>query len=106
MLNQQYVESRSRKQLALGVSAGFSYTWDPVTRTVVADSMKLNGVPMSMTTTYRVGTLNFLAEGGDGFTVFTEGKNLTGGPEDLANLVAYLQAHPGLTPPADRVAGI
>lgn len=106
MLNQQYVESRSRKQLALGVSAGFSYTWDPATRSVVAGSMTLNGQPMSMTATYRVATLNFLAEGGDGFTVFKEATNLTGGAEDLANLVAYLQANPGLTPPPDRVAGI
>ena len=54
----------------------------------------------------RVGRVELLADGGDGFTVFTEGTNRTGGPEDLANLVAYLQANPGLVPPADRVAGI
>jgi len=106
MLNQQYVADRSRQQLALGVSEGFSYTWDPATHTVVADSMTLNGQPMSMTATYRVGTLNFLSEGGDGFTVFTEGTNLTGGAEDLANLVTYLQANPGLVAPTDRVSGL
>lgn len=106
MLEQQYVAGRGRAMLALGVSDGFSYTWDPETHTVVTGSMALNGEPMDMDATYRVGTLNFLADGGDGFTVFTEGTNRTGGPEDLANLVAHLQANPALTPPGDRVAGL
>jgi 5'-nucleotidase len=68
--------------------------------------MSLNGTPMSMTATYRVSTLNFLANGGDLFTGFTAGTNLLGGAEDLANLVSYLENTPHLTAPADRVAGI
>ena len=63
-------------------------------------------MPLSMDQTYRVGTLSFLAQGGDGFSVFTQGTNLTGGPEDLKNLVDYFRAHPGLTAPGDRVAGL
>lgn len=106
MLEQQYQADRGRQMLALGVSKGFSYSWDPDSHTVVAGSMTLNGEPMAMDATYRVATLNFLADGGDGFSVFTEGTNRTGGPEDLANLVAYLQANPGLVPPADRVSGL
>ena len=68
--------------------------------------MRLNGVPLVATQTYRVATLNFLVEGGDSFTGFAAGTNKVGGPEDLANLADYFTAHPGLTPPADRVGGL
>lgn len=109
LLEQQFVSERGRQLLALGVSEGFTYTWDadaPEGSKVDADSMMLNGGAIDPSATYRVSTLNFLAEGGDGFTVFSEGQNVLGGPEDLANLVAYLKANPGITPPADRVAGL
>ena len=83
--------------LALGVSEGFTYEWDasqPQGSRVVNGSMMLNGQPIDLNATYRVGTLSFLAQGGDAFTAFTEGTNLLGGPEDLANLVAYFEARP------------
>ncbi len=66
----------SRPMLALGVSNGFTYESDatqPQGRRVVNGSMKLDGVPIGLTATYRVGTLNFLADGGDLFTAFTQG---------------------------------
>lgn len=112
VLEQQYqpVAARgSRPMLALGVSEGFTYAWDasqPQGSRVVAGSMSLNGTPISATQTYRVGTLNFLADGGDLFSAFSGGTNRTGGPEDLANLVAYFQANPGLDAPDSRVAGL
>ncbi|MEI2779539.1 MAG: bifunctional metallophosphatase/5'-nucleotidase [Tetrasphaera sp.] len=112
VLEQQYqpVPDRgSRPMLALGVSDGFTYTWDasqPQGSRVVPGSMKLNGTPIDMGTKYRIGTLNFLANGGDLFTEFKNGTNLLGGKEDLANLVDYLGTHPGLTPPPDRVGGL
>ncbi len=112
VLEQQYqpIEERgSRAMLALGVSEGFSYEWDdsrPEGDRVVPGSMTLNGEPIELDQTYRVGTLNFLADGGDSFTAFGAGTNLLGGAEDLANLVDYLGAHPGLTAPPDRVSGL
>jgi 5'-nucleotidase len=109
ILNQQYqpVEDRgSRPMLALGVSEGFTYEWDATNMRVVDGTMFLNGVQMDMNATYRVSTLNFLADGGDLFTGFLDGTNITGGPEDLANLVAFLQANPGLTAPDSRIAGL
>jgi 5'-nucleotidase len=110
VLEQQYQPDADRADmLALGVSEGFTYTWDaskPEGERVVAGSMMLDGVPIDADATYRVATLNFLQEGGDGFTVFTEGTNLTGGPEDLANLVAFVQAESPLTAPEDRVSGL
>ncbi|MEO7423216.1 MAG: bifunctional metallophosphatase/5'-nucleotidase [Ornithinibacter sp.] len=111
VLEQQYVAGRpgGRDALGLGVSEGFGYTWDasqPQGSRVVAGSMTLNGTKMDMGTTYRVSTLNFLANGGDSFTAFSAGTNILGGSEDLANLVAYFEANPGLSAPADRVAGL
>ncbi|HKX65619.1 MAG TPA: bifunctional metallophosphatase/5'-nucleotidase [Intrasporangium sp.] len=112
VLEQQYqpVEDRgSRPMLALGVSEGFTYEWDasqPQGSRVVLGSMYLNGVQMDMNATYRVSTLNFLADGGDLFTGFLAGTNVVGGPEDLANLVAFLKANPGLTAPDSRIAGL
>lgn len=112
VLEQQYqpIPARgSRPMLALGVSEGFTYEWDatqPQGSRVVPGSMMLNGTPIDLAETYRVGTLSFLAQGGDSFTAFTQGTNLLGGPEDLQNLVDYLEVHPGLTAPDSRVAGL
>jgi 5'-nucleotidase len=111
VLEQQYIPGRpgGRDALALGVSKGFSYSWDatkPAGSRVVPGSMTLNGTPIDLAATYRVGTINFLSNGGDSFSAFLAGTNLLGGNEDLANLVAYFGAHPGLTSPADRVAGL
>jgi len=109
VLEQQFVPTRGRQTLALGVSEGFTYTWDasqPEGSRVVADSMALDGVALDLDAVYRVGTLNFLAAGGDEFTVFPEGTDVVGGVEDIEALVAYLEANPGITPPPDRVAGL
>ena len=112
ILEQQYqpVAARgSRPMLALGVSEGFSYQWDatqPQGSRVVPGSMTLDGTAIDPAGTYRVSTLNFLANGGDLFTGFSAGTNVLGGAEDLANLVAYFRANPGLTAPADRVSGL
>lgn len=110
VLEQQYIETRSRKALALGVSEGFTYTWDAITTPaapfVVPGSMKLNGVEIKPTDTVRVGTLNFLADGGDSFSAFKLGTNRVGASGDLEGLVEYFKANPGLTAPADRVTGL
>ncbi|HEX5524191.1 MAG TPA: bifunctional metallophosphatase/5'-nucleotidase [Pedococcus sp.] len=112
ILEQQYqpIAARgSRAMLALGVSKGFTYEWDatnPQGSRVVNGSMMLNGTPIDLNATYRVGTLSFLAQGGDSFTAFTKGSNLRGGPEDLANLVDFFESHPGLSAPENRVAGL
>ena len=112
VLEQQYqpVQARgSRPMLALGVSEGFTYTWDatqPQGSRVVPGSMALNGTPIGATDTVRVGTLNFLADGGDLFSGFAAGTNRVGASGDLEGLVAYFKAHPGLTAPASRIGGL
>lgn len=111
VLEQQYqpVSARgSRPTLALGTSAGFSYTWDATQpQGSRASGLTLNGTPVDPAATYRVGTLNFLAAGGDLFTEFTNGTNLLGAEEDVTNLVEYLGANNPVSPPAtDRVNGL
>ena len=63
-------------------------------------NMALNGTPVDPAGTYRVSVNNFLAGGGDGFTVFTQGTDLAGGPIDLDALVTYFGANSPIAPPA------
>jgi 5'-nucleotidase len=66
--------------------------------------VRVNGEPLQDDRSYRVVVNNFLASGGDNFTVFRDGTNVVGGPGDLDALVAYLAAAGTLTPPApDRI---
>ncbi len=107
VLEQQFDPNRGRQQLALGVSEGFSYTWDDTQpQGSKVSEMALNGVPLEEDSTYRVSTLNFLAEGGDSFTAFTKGTNLLGGPGDFQNLVDFMGDNPQLEAPEDRVTGL
>jgi len=107
VLEQQFVADRGRQRLALGVSEGFSYTWDDDAAVgSKVSGMQLDGVDIEDDTTYRVATLNFLAEGGDSFTAFTQGTNLLGGPGDFENLVDFFEENPDLTAPEDRVEGL
>ena len=74
---------------------------------VVPGSMELNGVPIEAGQTYRVGTLNFLADGGDLFTAFGQGTNRVGGPRGPAEPGGLLHAHTrGSRRPASRITGL
>ncbi|HEY5821460.1 MAG TPA: bifunctional metallophosphatase/5'-nucleotidase [Propionibacteriaceae bacterium] len=87
----------------LQISNGLTYSWSssaPVGDRV--SNLVLNGVPVAPDTSYRVTVNNFLAGGGDGFTVFKEGTDLAGGPIDLDAFTAYLTANPNLAPPASN----
>ncbi len=107
VLEQQFDPNRGRQQLALGVSEGFTYSWDgDAAQGSKVSGMELNGVPLEDDATYRVSTLNFLAEGGDSFTAFTNGTNLLGGPGDFQNLVDFMGDNSPLEAPEDRVEGL
>ncbi|MFI9066348.1 bifunctional metallophosphatase/5'-nucleotidase [Streptomyces sp. NPDC053429] len=94
----------------LQVSKGFTYTLD-LTKAgadrVVVDSVKLNGAAIDPAKTYRVAMNEFLAGGGDGFTVLKEHKNKLVGASDLDCFNAYLNkssaAAPIAPPAADRI---
>ena len=97
----------------MSVSNGFSYAWDASTpegaaagtgQRVVPGSMKLNGEPIDMNTSYRVTVNNFMASGGDNFVALKEGTERATGMMDIDALEVYLQKHPNVTPgPLNRV---
>jgi 5'-nucleotidase len=95
LLEQQWHagEDEDKRDL-LQVSEGFTYQYDlrqPVGQRIVADSIMLNGVRVEDSDSYRVAAINFIAEGGDGFTMFTKGTNrVKTGVRDVDSLAQYL----------------
>ena len=78
----------------LQASSALSYRWNsalPKGQRVIKDSIRVNGVPLDDAQLYKVVTNNFLAEGGDGFPLFTEVSNkLDTGIVDLDAFIALL----------------
>ena len=75
-------------------SRGLSYAWDamrPVGARVVPESLRLDGRPIEAERAYRVTVNDFLALGGDGFTVLRDGTDRKRGPLDVDALTEYLQ---------------
>jgi 5'-nucleotidase len=89
----------------LQVSNGFTYTIHtsaPVGSRI--SDIQINSVPIDLNASYRVAASNFLAEGGDGCTIFREGADRLVGIIDLEALVAYLGAHSPVPPgPRNRI---
>ena len=65
-------------------------TATPPVVTGAPELLVVGGVVLNPTKTYRVTVNNFMATGGDGFTVLTGGLNTLGGAQDIDALVAYL----------------
>ncbi len=100
VLEQQWQPAgASRPVLWLGVSNGFSYTYDPETaKGSRITSITLHGKPLDPAGTYRVTVNSFLASGGDNFTTLGGGSNpATTGDNDLTMLVSYLAANSPVT---------
>jgi 2',3'-cyclic-nucleotide 2'-phosphodiesterase (5'-nucleotidase family) len=109
LLEQQAIETRGRPVLILGISRGFAFTYNPAGAfgdRVDPASITLNGTVIDPAASYRIVTNNFLADGGDEFTVFRDGTNRIGGGDDLEALTDYLGANAPVAPPSDRIAGI
>jgi 5'-nucleotidase len=108
MLEQQWVDP-ARPRI-LQVSKGFSYTWDnakPLGERIVGESIRLNGQPLAPSATYRVTVNNFLADGGDGFTVLKQGIDQRFGIYDVDALYAYFRSNSPIAPTAtDRVTRV
>ena len=78
---------------------------DPCTGTRVVDSsVTFGGQQVQPASTYRVTVNNFLAGGGDGFSVLTGGTNAVTGAIDLDAFTDYLGAKtPVVAPALDRI---
>ncbi len=111
LLEQQAVSGRpgGRDVLIFGISQGFTFAYNPegpFGDRINPASIQLNGATLDPATSYRIVTNNFLADGGDSFTVFTQGMNRVGGGEDLVAFTEYLDENSPVAPPDDRITGI
>jgi 5'-nucleotidase len=99
VLEQQWLDPKRPR--ILQVSSGFTYAWDgslPYGQRVIADRMSLNGERIDPAKSYRVTINNYLAAGGDGFTVFREGTAPRFGVYDVDALYAFFQANSPISP--------
>ncbi|MBA0050999.1 bifunctional metallophosphatase/5'-nucleotidase [Streptomyces sp. AJS327] len=111
VLRQQFSGSHADSPEVLQPSGALRYEAD--TRRsgadrLLTDTVRVAGEPVRGGDTYRVTVNEFLAEGGNGFSVLTEGTRRETGPSDLTALVDYLRGHsspgkPLRAPAADRV---
>jgi 5'-nucleotidase len=97
----------ARPYLHLGVSKGFTYSFDasqPQGSRIIPSSIKLNGVTIDPNGTYRVTTNSFLAGGGDNFpSLVSKVGVVTTGDNDLTMLVNYFAQNTPITAdPAPR----
>ncbi|HEY5959428.1 MAG TPA: bifunctional metallophosphatase/5'-nucleotidase, partial [Polyangiaceae bacterium] len=91
LLEQQWTQASPR---VLQIS-GLEYTWkasNAVGSRVV--EVRSKGSPIDKAADYSIAVNNFLATGGDNFTVLTRGRNQVGGPVDLDALITYVQSLP------------
>ncbi len=107
VLEQQFDNPSAGSRRILQVSTGFSYAFSESAATgskIDPASIMLNGVPLDMNAVYRVTVNNFLADGGDNFSVLREGTDRLGGAQDLDALEAYLTAFSPVPPgPQNRI---
>ncbi|MET4387403.1 5'-nucleotidase [Bradyrhizobium sp. F1.4.3] len=105
MLEQQWLDPKRPR--ILQVSNGFSYTWDatkPYGERIMTEKMTLNGQPIEPATGYRVTLNDYLAVGGDGFTVAKQGASPQYGGYDADALFAFFKAHGPIGPlPPTRI---
>jgi 5'-nucleotidase len=104
-LEQQWIDPNRPR--ILQVSKGFSYAWDatmPFGAHVIAGRMTLNSRAVDPATRYRVTVNNYLAVGGDGFTVLKQASAQQFGVYDVDALYAYFQANSPVAPTGvDRI---
>ncbi len=106
LLEQQFDEEGFVQTFS--ASEGFALAYDmrlPVGSRVV--SVTLDGAPIDPARSYRVTMNSFLAAGGDSFTVFEEGTEVTNGAIDLDAFEEYLRAvEVRQLPPTGRITEI
>ena len=92
------VPSRAYQQL--GLSKNVNYTYDAAR--AAGDritSIRVNGALIDPVKSYRIGTFNFLATGGDNFRIFKEGAGTKdSGLVDRDAWIKYLQGHNPVSP--------
>ncbi|MEN6610719.1 MAG: bifunctional metallophosphatase/5'-nucleotidase [Methanoregulaceae archaeon] len=92
VLEQQWGSPMPPHNLAV---SGLSYSWDPdkPVGSRVSD-IRVGGVPLEPDKNYTAAMPDYLASGGDNYSVFTEGTNVARGPTDIDALAAYIGSLP------------
>jgi 5'-nucleotidase len=114
LLEQQWESPQPKGGRIMPTSNGFSYTWDASQpegaalgkgQRVLVGSMKLNGEPIDMNRSYRVTVNNFMASGGDNYTVLRQGRNRQDGEIDSVVTKLYFRVKGLVVAPAlDRIS--
>jgi 5'-nucleotidase len=76
-------------------ASGLTYTFDderPAGSKIT--EIRVNGAPLDPNAEYTAAMVDYLATGGDGYTVFTSGTNVVNGPFDVDALVTYMESLP------------
>ncbi len=92
LLEQQWLGQPFPRILQL---SGLDYTWDaalPVGSRVL--EIRKGGAPIDPAASYRVVVNNFMAAGGDNYTVLPSGTNPVGGAQDIDALIAWVKSLP------------
>lgn len=99
LLNQQWVGQIQPRILKI---SGLTYTWDshrPIGDRIV--DISRNGSRLDRESQYSVTVNDFLAEGGDNFSLLKRGRHRKGGPVDVDALIAHVTSLPQpFDPPA------
>ncbi|MEE1622047.1 ExeM/NucH family extracellular endonuclease [Zafaria sp. Z1313] len=101
LLEQQWrIVDGTESRLALGLTDNLDYTFDtelPVGERVTG--VWFEGEPLDLEAEYSIGTLNFLAGGGDSFTALTGGtERIDTGYSDMEALVDFVERESPLSP--------
>ena len=92
--------------LRLGLSHNVKYVFDPTAP--IGDRVSdifIDNAEVAPLGTYAVASNAFLLAGGDAFSVFKSGENLTGGPVDLDSLIEFFRLHSTPSVPVDYAQG-
>ena len=110
VLNQQFNNPSAGSNRIMLPSANVRYEWTTVGGPHVVDgTVSFDGgtTPIDKIATYRVAMNNFMADGGDGYTVFRSCTDALGGEVDLDAFARYLEAHSPVAPPElNRIAKV
>ncbi|MFC5469275.1 bifunctional 2',3'-cyclic-nucleotide 2'-phosphodiesterase/3'-nucleotidase [Cohnella suwonensis] len=90
LLNQQWGATGTK----IGQISGFAYKYDdskPIGQRIV-EIKKTDGTPLDDAASYTIVVNDFMATGGDGYTLLLKGTNREAGPVDLDATIAYVQA--------------
>ena len=101
VLNQQFGNPSAGSNRIMLPSGNVHYQWSSTpTPHIVDGSVTFDGTPVAKGAPYRVAMNNFMADGGDNYTVFKSCTDPLGGAVDLDAFGAYLGTKRGLGPPA------